>query len=157
MSKNGSPTPVFDSDDSSYVLVTLPIHAQFNVLSGAESNGASNGVNQLFFNDFNDFIGYINGASNGATNGATNGADLILEQYVHGKVKEMLIATESWTSREKLFESIGLSNQSFNREKYLDPLLGFGWIEKAFPENITNSKQRYKISESGKRVLSLIN
>ena len=153
MEKNGSPKPAFDSDDSSYVLVTLPIHTQFNVPSEAESNGASNGVNQLLFRNLSDFIGYINGASNGAS----NGAEFILEQFVHSKVKDMLIATDSWISREKLFETIGLSNQSTNRERYLDPLLDFGWIEMEFPENRTHPKQRYQISEKGKKVLSLVN
>jgi ATP-dependent DNA helicase RecG len=153
MSKNGSPTPVFDSDDSSYVLVTLPIHAQFNVPSGAESNGASNGVNQLLFNDLNDFVGYINGASNGAS----NGAEFILEQFVHSKVKDMLIATDSWISREKLFETIGLSNQSKNRSRYLDPLIEFGWIDMKYHNSPTHPEQQYQISEKGKKVLSLVN
>lgn len=69
----------------------------------------------------------------------------------------MLIAADSWISREELFERICLTNQSFNRKKFLDPLLGTGWIEMKYPDNRTHSEQRYKISESGKRLLEIIN
>jgi ATP-dependent DNA helicase RecG len=103
----------------------------------------------LLFKDIDDLIAF--------TNGATNGADILLAEALHTKVKEMLIATDSWISREGLFERIGLTNQSFNRKKFLDPLLDTGWIEMKYPDNVTHPEQRYKISESGKRLLEIIN
>jgi hypothetical protein len=112
---------------------------------------------EIVFNNLNDFVGYINGATNGASNGASNGAEFILEQFVHSKVKDMLIATDSWISREKLFETIGLSNQSKNRSRYLDPLIEFEWIDMKYPNSPTHPEQQYQISEKGKKVLSLVN
>lgn len=157
MEKNGSPVPVFDSDDSTYVLVTIPAHAAFNVPEIKESIGASIGVNKLLFKDIDDLIAFSNGAGNGASNGASNGAETLLADALHSKVKEMLIAVDSWISREELFEKLELSNQSKNRSKFLDPLLDIGWIEMKFPYNRTHPEQRYKISESGKRLLKIIN
>jgi ATP-dependent DNA helicase RecG len=101
-------------------------------------------------------IVYSNGARNGASNGAGNGAEEILNQVIYGRVKDVLEVVESWISREDLFEKIGLSKQSKNRVKYLYPLLDFGWIEMKYPAKRTYPEQQYKISESGKRLLSLI-
>ena len=58
-------------------------------------------------------------------------------------------------SRTELFEKMEITNQSFNRKKYLDPLLSLGWIEREFPEKQT-TKQLYKISKLGKCILSLL-
>ena len=153
MDNNGSPAPVFDTDDLSYVLVTLPIHPAFIAQETEESIGAGNGVKSLLFKDIEDLVAFTNGASNGAS----NGAESILEHSLHAKVKEILMAVEAWIGREELFKKVGLTNQSKNRKKYLDPLLDYGWIDMKYPDNTTHPEQRYKISESGKRLLSLIN
>jgi len=80
----------------SYVLVTLPIHPAFIVQATEECYGATIGVKSLLFKDIEDLVAY--------TNGATNGAESILEHSIHPKVKELLIAVDSWISREGLFE-----------------------------------------------------
>jgi ATP-dependent DNA helicase RecG len=174
MEKNGSPAPVFDSDDSTYVLVTIPAHAAFDSSTIEVDNGVSIGANDLLFRDIDDLIDYTNGATNrattlahiamriilnanGATNRVTNEADTIIAEALHTKVKEMLIAADSWISGEELFKRIGLTNQSFNRKKFLDPILDIGWIGMKYPNNRTHPEQRYKISESGKRLLAIIN
>ena len=157
MEKNGSPAPVFDSDDSSYVLVTIPVHAAFINPVMDEINQASNQVNELHFNSLEDIIAFSNQASNQASNQVSNQANEILEQHIHGKVKDILLFIDSWRSKEDILDNIGLSNQSKNRVKYLDPLLNLGWMEMKYPESKTHPDQQYKISESGKRLLELIN
>jgi len=151
--KKYSTALVFYIDDFSYVLVTLSIHPALITQVTEENIGATNGVNVLFFNNLEDIISY----TNQATNGATNGAESILEFSLYAKVKEILMAVEAWIGREELFKKVGLTNQYKNRKKYLDPLLDFGWIEMKYPDNTTHPEQRYKISESGKRLLSLFN
>jgi ATP-dependent DNA helicase RecG len=157
MEKNGSPAPVFDSDDSTYVLVTIPAHAAFDSSTIEVDNGVSIGANDLLFRDIDDLIDYTNGATNRVTNRVTNEADTIIAEALHTKVKEMLITADSWISGEELFKRIGLTNQSFNRKKFLDPILDIGWIGMKYPNNRTHPEQRYKISESGKRLLAIIN
>src|SRR5690606_31953673 len=134
MENNGSPEPVFNTDvQSTHFLVTLPVHpfADTNQVNG----GANDGVVHFDINDLDGVLSVIsdddNGASIGATNGVNNGATnevkrkiaTIIEEDIHDRVIEMLLILENWTNRGDLFKEMGLSNQSSNREKYLDPLL----------------------------------
>lgn len=146
MADNGSPNPVFNTDESSYVLVTLPIKESVD-------NGASNGVIGLIFNTLEDVIAYSNGAGNGAGNGV-NDAIGIISDAIHDRVIEVLEILREKKKRTELFELMGLSNQSKNREKYLDPLIDIGWVKKEFLAD-THPEQRYSITESGLRILEL--
>jgi ATP-dependent DNA helicase RecG len=151
MGANGSPTPLFETDDHSYFLVTLPIHANDQV-----SVGVSVQVKYLKFNDLDDIIAYADGASVGASDGANDQVSVILNEAIHSKVEDMLNATVNWVKRADLFLSIGLSNHSSNRERYLDPLIDLGWIEMEYPDSKTHPNQRYKITKVGIKVLELI-
>lgn len=153
MDRNGSPKPIFDSDDSTYVLVTLPAHRAEDI---AVSNQANNYENQLTFKTIEDIIAFCNQASNLVSNQASNQAKEVIAREVNTRVKDILTATTTWISREDIFKKIGLSNQTKNREKYIDPLLDLTWIVMKYPENKTNPDQTYKITEAGKRVLTLI-
>lgn len=147
MEKNGSPDPSFATDEQSYVLVTLPIRS-------TESNQVSNGVKVPLFNKIDDIIDFGNGVGNGVSNGAQDGV-MILHDVVHDRVKEMLTLLLEKRKRAELFELMGLSNQSKNREKYLDPLIKYGWVQKEHEED-THPGQRYFTSESGRRILELL-
>lgn len=161
MEKNGSPKPIFDSDDSTYFLTILPAHPTATIqVSNQVSNQVGNQVKMLVFNTLDEIIEFANtignGASNGASNGAGNGAGGIISEQVHSKVKEILTITSNWISREDIFNQIGLTNQSKNRLKYIDPLLNLTWIEMRYPNNKTNPNQQFRITEAGKRILNLI-
>jgi ATP-dependent DNA helicase RecG len=62
----------------------------------------------------------------------------------------------SWQKRSDLFKQLNLSNQTINREKYLDPLIDLGWVAMEFPDKKTSPKQRYKTTELGQRLLTLL-
>ena len=161
MAKNGSPAPIFDTDDSTYFLVTLPVHEAFSNQAG---DLVSDLALELKFNTLEDIINFCDRAgaqagaqaSNQVSNQVSNQANHILEVNLHGKVKAMLGVTEDWKSKEDIFQHIQLSNQHKNRVKYLDPLIEYGWIEMKFPDSKTHPEQRYKLTESGKRLLDLI-
>lgn len=150
MSDNGSPEPVFTTDDSSYVLVTLPVH-------GLVSNQASNRANNLIFNNLEEIIAFGNQVGNGASNGAGFQAINILSESIHNRVAEMLSLLQKRLKRAEIFEQMDLSNQTKNRVKYIDPLIDSGWVAMEFPNEKTNPNQTYQITESGKRILNLIN
>ena len=59
-------------------------------------------------------------------------------------------------SKANIFELLNLSKHTINRKKYLDPLIEHGWVTKEFPENKTTPNQRYRITDSGARLLNLI-
>jgi ATP-dependent DNA helicase RecG len=153
MERNGSPKPVFDSDDSSYVLVTLPAHPAAYIQTG---NEVSYTENQLSFNSVEDIVAFCNQVGNQVSNQVSNQANDVITEQVHAKVKNILSVATTWISSEDIFNKIGLSNQSKNRKKYIDPLIDLAWIEMKYPENKTNPAQTYKITEIGKKVLNLI-
>lgn len=150
MEDNGSSDPIFDTDeDFTYFLTTLPAH----VVVG---NEASTGAIRLLFTSIEEIVAFSNGAGNGASNGAGRPAIEIIDNQIHNRVAEILEILISGMKREVLFEKMNLSNQSKNRSRYIDPLIKQGWVEKEFPEEITNPNQTYKTTEAGKRILSLI-
>ena len=162
MEANGSPKPVFETDDDcSYFLAVIPAHPLADK-TYTETNLEA--VIPLVFNDLTDVVRFANEVmvknnsqvTNDITNDITNQVRDILNSEVHNRIQEMLMLLQRRLSRTELFEKMEITNQSFNRKKYLDPLLSFGWIEREFPEKQT-TKQTYKISKSGKCILSLLN
>jgi len=67
-----------------------------------------------------------------------------------------LEAASEWVNRSDLFEKVGLGNFAKNKKRYLDPLVDLGWIAMEFPDKKTHPNQRYKTTESGRRLLNLI-
>ena len=80
----------------------------------------------------------------------------VRERRLYEKLDKKSSTEASKKSKEDIFQHIQLSNQHKNRVKYLDPLIEYGWIEMKFPDSKTHPKQRYKLTESGKRLLELI-
>jgi len=153
MADNGSPVPVFETDaEATYFLVTLPVHT---AISNEESNEESNGVKMLLFSNIDNIIAFSNGVSNQVSNQVSNEVVEIINREVHDRVKEMLELLSTSLKREQLFEKMELSNQTKNSLKYLEPLIKIGWVEKQYP-GIKNRNQAYMISNSGKKILSLI-
>lgn len=150
MATNGSPDPIFQTDEKSYVLVT------FSALFDRASNQASNQANILLFRTLDGLIAFGNGVSNQASNQAGNTAEDTISGEIHDKVLPLLINARDWVKRSELIESIGLTNQTKNKKKYLDPLLNIGWIEMEYPDKETHSNQRYRTSTSGLKILKII-
>lgn len=100
--------------------------------------------------------GVNNGASDYASNGVRDRVVQILDERVHTRVVAILKELVEWTKRSDLFSEMGLTNQSANRKKYLDPLFDLGWIQMEFPDNPTHPNQRYKTTGAGIRILDLI-
>ncbi|QMU31366.1 RNA-binding domain-containing protein [Adhaeribacter radiodurans] len=165
MEANGSPVPIFATDEQTYVLVTLPVHPQANA-SNIASNNVSNQVNThskanaITFRSLEDIVAFStdagNQASNGVSNEASNQVKAILNDRVHDRVKEMLYILTNRIKSAELFRRMGLTNQTKNRVRYLDPLVELGWVELEYPKEKTSPKQRYQITDAGKRILNLI-
>lgn len=150
MDKNGSPSPIFETDEqSTYFLTTLPVSTEKSV-------GASVGANKLNINKLNEIIAFFEQPSVGASVGASAGAQAIVHAEIHNKVEDILRLAKDWIKRADLFNAIGLTNHSKNRQSYLDPLLRMGWIQLEYPNNTTHPNQRYKITDAGKRYLEFV-
>jgi ATP-dependent DNA helicase RecG len=160
MENNGSSKPIFETDDDrTYFLTVLPVRRSINF-----TNGSTNESNDFSINTISDFKRYVNDLANGLTNdlanGLTNGLRKqiieLLNKELNNKVIDILKYTSLPIRRTDLFEKLGLSNQTFNRRKYIDPLVELNWIEKEIAENITTPNQVYKITNLGETVLKII-
>jgi ATP-dependent DNA helicase RecG len=80
----------------------------------------------------------------------------IIESNLNDKVLAILNFLTEAKRRVEILEHIGLTNQSFNREKYLDPLVKLGWIELTIPEKPTHKDQKYKLTKEGGILYKLI-
>jgi ATP-dependent DNA helicase RecG len=174
MAKNGSPEPVFETDELHYVLVTLPVHTEFEYQAREETTvGANEPSNENIFNGLNDLIGYSqqenvgagnyqsnhqsNYQSNYQSNHQSNEIVRILEENLSEHAKDILfMVAEKPLSSADILEEFGLTKQTKNKKKYIIPLLSIGWLEYTIPENPRAKNQRYRTSVSGKRILSLM-
>ena len=51
-------------------------------------------------------------------------------------------------------EFLGLKHRKTFRVNYLQPLLEAGWLEMTIPDKPTSSKQKYRVTSKGRRLLA---
>lgn len=98
----------------------------------------------------------LNNWNDQASNQAGNQAVQIIESELHDKALAILDIVSEPKKRVEILENLGLSNQTKNREKYLDPLLNLGWIEMTIPEKPTHQDQKYRRSIQGEILYNLV-
>ncbi|MEX0713214.1 MAG: hypothetical protein WD278_12740 [Pirellulales bacterium] len=65
----------------------------------------------------------------------------------------ILAAAEKPCTRTDLQRAARLKDREHFRLAYLEPLLGAGWLEMTIPDKPRSSKQRYRTTEAGQRLL----
>ncbi len=130
--------------------MTLPVYSDVEKEQGA--NQATNQDEYLIFSTLEELIEFTNQATNQAADQVVD----LLNHTVHDRVRDMLGLLGNYKSRVELFRDLQLSNQTFNREKYLNPLIEHGWVSMEFPDKKTSPNQRYKLTASGEKLLRLI-
>lgn len=70
------------------------------------------------------------------------------------QVNRLLAVCDGELLREELQERIGLADRKYFRTDYLRPALNAGLIEMTIPDKPTSSKQKYRITEKGKALLT---
>jgi len=73
---------------------------------------------------------------------------------VTGEVERLLLVTRGEMKRIELQEALGLRHEDYFREAYLVPALEAGLIEMTIPDKPRSSKQKYRLTETGKQVLN---
>jgi len=163
MENNGSPQPIIETDESGvYFMVTLPINQKYVEYIGDQA-GVQAGVqdNVLKINSLKEIFSYINKLCDQAGVQASDQVGVqvqdMLSSQLHNRVEEILNAVNQWIKYYELLARMNLSYHPKHRKKYLDPLLKIGWIEMEFPDKKTSPNQRYRITESGRKLLKIIN
>ena len=106
----------------------------------------------MVFNNLEDIIAYYHGVSDGVSDQVS----AILDAEIHSKVEYLLSEAMNWVKRRELLSTIDLTSNSTNRKKYLDPLIERGWIQMEFEHKLTHPNQKYRITESGKKLLKMV-
>lgn len=167
MSANGSPEPIFETDGKSYVLVTLPsrINSSSEVKKIFESNQVGNQESNqekiLFFNTIQDLNTYAiqgsNQENNQVSNEIKNKVANIIEQELGNYAAAILHYIHTGAkSSTAIMHQIGLSKQSKNTKKHINPLIDIGWIKFTEPKNLKDRNQKYILTEAGNCIVKLI-
>jgi ATP-dependent DNA helicase RecG len=69
------------------------------------------------------------------------------------QVVAVLEAAQTARNREELQRAVGLRDREHFRKTYLEPLLVAGWLEMTIPDKPRSSKQRYRTTDLGRKVL----
>lgn len=158
MENNGSADPVFDTDEQTYVLVTLPVHPLASDQVSVEvSDQVSNQEKKLIFSTLDDVIAFSNQASDQVSVEVSDQVTHILNEQFGVHVEDVLTMVEARAySSTDILAKIGLTKHTKNKRRYIDPLLDIGWIEYTIPENPKDRNQRYKLTASGRKILNLL-
>ena len=73
---------------------------------------------------------------------------------VTGQVEQLLVVCKGELSRTQLQEALGLTHRDHFTSAYLKPSLAAGLIEMTIPDKPRSSKQRYRLTDKGRRWLA---
>ncbi len=126
---------------------------------------ASNQDNWLSINSIGKIVAWCNLAGNQESNqekqlisqDEKKKLNKLVKRELGEKTVEILaVLIEGEFSRKEILGSVGLSNQTKNKQKYIVPLTGFGFIEFTIPENPNDRNQKYKLTVSGRRFINML-
>jgi len=168
LEENGSPPPVFETDDDlSYFLSTIKIHSL--ALSQGDEDNIQNICSLKDIDSYLRSLGDQRRAKD--TNLITNEIDnnknhlrsaegLRWEQHkkqiiskvdsIYLKILQHCINSKS---REEIFEHIGIYNNSRNFRNYIKPIIDIGWLQLTIPDKPTSKNQKYIIADIAKRLV----
>ena len=76
--------------------------------------------------------------------------------HVTPQVQTVLRESEKVASAAQLRKAVGLKDRVHFLKNYLEPLLQVEWIERTIPDSPRSSKQKYRLTEKGRKVLERI-
>ncbi len=85
--------------------------------------------------------------SNQASNQVSN-------QVVKEMIRLTMYTLTGTFKRSELLEHIGLSKQTKNVKKYIEPLESIGWLAKTVPDKPNSPRQRYTATDTLKQLIA---
>ena len=129
MRENGSPAPVFESDDDRiWFLVRLPVHEQAR--RGSTGQTTEHGTGQVTEHDAPQVTPQVTG-------------------QVTGQVQLLVAALTHEMGRAQLQSALRLAHRDHFTAAYLRPALEAGLIEMTLPDKPTSQNQRYRRTAAG--------
>ena len=118
MEENTSPSPIFETDELNYVMVTLPIHPEA-IITLPTTNAT-----QVSFNNLKDIIEFINQASNEESNQASNEVNDQVKQILKDQISEHVVTVlkallNQTLSSKDILSLVGLNKHSNNKKRHI--------------------------------------
>ena len=140
MRQNGSPDPIFESDeDRTWFLVRLPVHERVSLAATEhETDHVAGQTTQQ------DKTLEIQGKNRNTPQDALQDSLQVTEQ-----VERLITVLTGMMNRAQLQEAIRLRDRSHFISAYLKPALDAGLIEMTLPDKPTSPSQRYRRTAAG--------
>lgn len=159
MKKNGSPPPVFDTDENrTYFKTTLFIHPNFVDIPQSERVivQVREQVNLFVINNLDEILSAY------SRFGVQAGEQV--KKQVHsaiskGKIKNLLRVLEfchAAQKRKDILRLLGLTNRFKNYESHIIPLIDTELLERTIPDKHTSPNQKYRTTDKGKQFLKIL-
>jgi ATP-dependent DNA helicase RecG len=153
MEENGSPPPVFETDENNaYFLCILPIHPLTESILGQEDDLRRD-------EDISLIIKTLLEIDNRLRSQKTVKRDQVepkLLSLLESIFLKILDFCEQPQSRMSIFEILKLYNNSRNFNNYIKPLIEVGWLNLTLPNKPTSKNQQYYTTELGEILLTVL-
>ncbi|MDP3914650.1 MAG: KTSC domain-containing protein [Bacteroidota bacterium] len=153
LEENGSPPPVFETDDDrNYFLCTLPVHPLVKTILGSEEELSGDIDKQFIFKNLIEINPYLS-LSVSQTGDRDREA---ITNSISPKAKQILECCSEPKTRDEIFELISLYKNTKNFQKHIKPLIDAGWLKLTLPDKLTSRAQQYFTSELGEQLMKTI-
>ena len=170
LENNGSSQPKFITDtDKTYFLAVIEVHPEFIgvIVSDRDGDIAEVPDELLDINNLDDVkilvnyyikegIDRVSDRVNDRVSDRVNDiASDIASDKAGDRVRKVIESCFMPRAREKLLEAIELKNHPDNYNRYIKPLIEFGWLEMT-ESDMSSPNQKYRTTKPGKILLQLI-
>ena len=157
LERNGSPKPILETDpDCNYFLTVIYAHPDAKSVQAFEQTSNQDKIQNInLLEEINSLLSHFSGqVTDKVTDKVKN---LISDQF--GERAELILIYLSEIprkSKEILEELLGVSLQTKNKKKYINPLLTENWIELTNKDNPNDKSQKYQLTEKGRLLVKIL-
>ncbi|MFZ6665651.1 KTSC domain-containing protein [Peijinzhouia sedimentorum] len=153
MEENGSPPPVFETDENNaYFLCILPIHTLTYSILGQKDDLRWNIDKSMIFSSLNEIDKHLRSQK---TFKRAQVESMLLE-LLESIYLKVLSYCEQPQNRTAILENLALYNNSRNFDNYIKPLIEMGWLALTLPNKPTSKNQKYYTTDLGEKLLEVI-
>jgi len=116
------------------------------------SDEDSNQDKELVFNTIEEVVVFSTQVSDQVSDQVKN----LIHNEFGAKALSILKYVTTPKSSVDIFNHLGISNHTKNKQKHLDPIINCHWVAYVNPDNHKDKNQKYTITKAGSVVLKLL-
>ena len=127
--------------------ISVPVTEQINVRGKFENTNSLEELNTL--------LTYL---SDQASDQASDQIKYLILEKIGDKAESILFYLFEMPRKSKEIQEnlLGLSSHTYNKQRYIDPLLNQEWIELTIKENPRDMNQKYQLTEKGRLLVKIL-